>query len=291
MLLRAVAEGTDPDRLDTAPRVHRRRVHRARSAGCPPAVRFVSLVPTQLQRILADPEATAALATFDAVLVGGASTPHALLDDARQAGIRSSTTYGMSETCGGCVYDGSPLAGASPCAPTSPAGSPGRPGGGPRIPRTARRSRVRPRPGRHPAVPSPTTSAGWSTAAGGSLGRVDDVLITGGVKIAPAGVEATLATVPGVADVVAHRGARRRVGAGGRRGHRHDRHARPGEAPLGRPGHARSGGGAPGAGAGGRAAVARSRQARSSRRSATWPAGCPPLTRAPLSSMRAAELP
>ena len=52
----------------------------------PSGRRFVSLVPTQLHRILADPEATTALATFAAVLVGGAATPQALIDDAQQAG-------------------------------------------------------------------------------------------------------------------------------------------------------------------------------------------------------------
>ena len=75
----------------------------------PSGRRFVSLVPTQLHRILADPAATTALTTFAAVLVGGASTPQSLIDDAAQAGVSIVTTYGMSETCGGCVYDGVPL--------------------------------------------------------------------------------------------------------------------------------------------------------------------------------------
>ena len=71
--------------------------------------RYTAVVPTQLVRCLADPEATAALASLDGVLVGGAATAPTTLAAARAAGIRAVTTYGMSETCGGCVYDWIPL--------------------------------------------------------------------------------------------------------------------------------------------------------------------------------------
>lgn len=71
--------------------------------------RYTSLVPVQLARVLDDPRATAALGRFDAVLVGGQATPVALRERARAAGIRIVTTYGASETSGGCVYDGVPL--------------------------------------------------------------------------------------------------------------------------------------------------------------------------------------
>ncbi|GAA1494641.1 AMP-binding protein [Curtobacterium herbarum] len=71
--------------------------------------RYTSLVPVQLARVLDDPRATAALARFDAVLVGGQATPVALRERARAAGVRVVTTYGASETSGGCVYDGVPL--------------------------------------------------------------------------------------------------------------------------------------------------------------------------------------
>jgi O-succinylbenzoic acid--CoA ligase len=72
---------------------------------------YLSLVPTQLVRALASPAAVAALAGFDAVLIGGAALDSATLDRARGEGIPVVTTYGMSETCGGCVYDGRPLTG------------------------------------------------------------------------------------------------------------------------------------------------------------------------------------
>ncbi|MCJ1713535.1 AMP-binding protein [Curtobacterium sp. VKM Ac-2922] len=68
--------------------------------------RYTSLVPVQLARVLDDPRATAALARFDAVLVGGQATPAPLRERARSAGVRMVTTYGASETSGGCVYDG-----------------------------------------------------------------------------------------------------------------------------------------------------------------------------------------
>lgn len=71
--------------------------------------RYTSLVPVQLSRVLDDERASAALAGFDAVLVGGQATPEPLRDRARAAGVRIVTTYGASETSGGCVYDGAPL--------------------------------------------------------------------------------------------------------------------------------------------------------------------------------------
>ena len=71
---------------------------------------YVSLVPTQLARLLREEEATARLRAFGAVLVGGAACPADLLARARAAGVRVVTSYGSSETAGGCVYDGRPLA-------------------------------------------------------------------------------------------------------------------------------------------------------------------------------------
>lgn len=71
--------------------------------------RYTSLVPVQLARVLDDPDATRALARFDAVLVGGQATPAPLRQRALDAGVRVVTTYGASETSGGCVYDGVPF--------------------------------------------------------------------------------------------------------------------------------------------------------------------------------------
>jgi O-succinylbenzoic acid--CoA ligase len=72
---------------------------------------YLSLVPTQLHRWLGSPDDTVALARFAAVLVGGGPVDASLKERARDAGIRLVATYGMAETCGGCVYDGLPLDG------------------------------------------------------------------------------------------------------------------------------------------------------------------------------------
>ena len=70
--------------------------------------RYISLVPTMLHRLL---DAHADLGRFDAILLGGAASSPELLDRARRAGARVVRTYGMTETCGGVVYDGRPLEG------------------------------------------------------------------------------------------------------------------------------------------------------------------------------------
>jgi O-succinylbenzoic acid--CoA ligase len=71
--------------------------------------RYTALVPTQLTRLLDDSAGLRALRGFDAVLVGGAALSAADRERAAAVGVRVVTTYGMSETAGGCVYDGRPL--------------------------------------------------------------------------------------------------------------------------------------------------------------------------------------
>ncbi|NPD05018.1 AMP-binding protein [Nocardioides sp. zg-1308] len=83
----------------------------ALAAGDSDVPAFVSLVPTQLHRILADPEQLEALARCHTVLVGGGGLDPALRRRAEGRGVRVVTTYGSSETAGGCVYDGLPLDG------------------------------------------------------------------------------------------------------------------------------------------------------------------------------------
>ncbi len=74
---------------------------------------YTSLVPTQLRRIVdTGGAALDALAGFAAVLVGGAALDSQLRATATAAGVRIVSTYGMTETSGGCVYDGVPLEGA-----------------------------------------------------------------------------------------------------------------------------------------------------------------------------------
>lgn len=72
---------------------------------------YTSLVPTQLHRILEDDAATAAAARITHILLGGAAISPSLLERAEAAGLAIVRTYGMSETAGGCVYDGVPFDG------------------------------------------------------------------------------------------------------------------------------------------------------------------------------------
>lgn len=161
------------------------------------ARRYTSLVPTQLLRLLDDPVGLDALRTFDAVLLGGAATPAPLLDRARSAGVRVHTTYGMSETAGGCVYDGVPLDGVRVRLADGviELAGPVLASGYRRDPATTAAAFA---DGRFR-----TTDLGVLRADGSLevLGRADFMINTGGVKVAPAAVEAVLAAQPGVADV------------------------------------------------------------------------------------------
>lgn len=71
----------------------------------------VSLVPAQVMRLLSDEAATQALRSCSQILVGGASLRPTLRDLADSLGIALTSTYGATETAGGCVFDGRPLPG------------------------------------------------------------------------------------------------------------------------------------------------------------------------------------
>jgi len=162
--------------------------------------RYAALVPTQLHRLLAAPGGTDALAGFDAVLIGGAAAPPALLATARDLGVRVVTTYGMTETAGGCVYDGRPLDGVAVCVDTD-----GRIRiGGPTV-FTGYLGR--------PIETAAALSQGWFTTADRGrieedgliniLGRVDDVVVSGGVNVALPEVSERLLAHPDITDAVA----------------------------------------------------------------------------------------
>lgn len=154
----------------------------ARPSGAGP--HYLSLVPTQLARALRAPEITSALINFDTILLGGAPISPKLLDEATRAGLRIVKTYGMSETCGGCVYDGVPLAGVSIdlgpsddrimiTGPMVFSGYRLRPD------LTAQALRTR-----HGGATMITADRGrWSDDRLQVLGRVDDVVITGGLNV------------------------------------------------------------------------------------------------------------
>ena len=157
--------------------------------------RCTSLVPTQLGRLLdAGGAALDALRGYAAVLVGGAALDPRLHERARAAGVAVVTTYGMSETAGGCVYDGRPLDGVRVELEAD-----GRIRlGGPTL------------ADGYLGAPELTAEAfvdGWfRTGDLGRwrdgrlevLGRADDMIITGGENVAPAAVERVLAAQHGV---------------------------------------------------------------------------------------------
>jgi len=165
----------------------------------------IAIVPTQLVRCL---DAGVDLTRFRSVLVGGGPLAPDRAVQARAAGVRLVQSYGMTETCGGCVYDGLPLSGVE----VDVDGLPGEEG----------RIRLRgPMLATGYLDPSPADAArftpdGWfitddlgrlSADADGAtrlevIGRGDDVINTGGVKVVPATVEAALRTLAGVRDVV-----------------------------------------------------------------------------------------
>lgn len=161
--------------------------------------RYASVVPTQLHRIarLEEPS-LAAWRDLDAILVGGAATPPALLERVRGLGLRVVTTYGATETAGGCVYDGVPLAGVRVRFDGVPLSGVIHLAG----PTLARGYLSGPFP-LHDGVPWFRTGD-LGELRDGVLhvhGRADDVIITGAVKVSPVAVEAVLAELPGVAEV------------------------------------------------------------------------------------------
>ncbi|MEU9889870.1 AMP-binding protein [Sphaerisporangium sp. NPDC051011] len=185
VLVRALLGGSEP-------LVHERFVPEAVAAS---GADHVSLVPTQLRRLL---EAGADVSGFRTILLGGAAAPPGLVEAARESGARVVGTYGMSETCGGCVYDGVPLEGV-------------RADVGPdrriRLAGPVLFSGYRLRPD----LTAAALDGGWYlTSDLGALqdgrlrvlGRVDDVINTGGRKVVAGTVAGLLAGHPAVREAV-----------------------------------------------------------------------------------------
>ncbi|GAA3535347.1 putative O-succinylbenzoic acid--CoA ligase MenE [Aeromicrobium flavum] len=180
VLVRSIVAGTEPVVLAEHPDLE------SAVAAMTGARRYASLVPTQLFRLVEAGRADV-LAGLDAVLLGGAAAPRAVLERAAAAGVRIVRTYGMTETCGGCVYDGVPLDGV----------------------------RLRIEDDGRVAISGPVLAEGmgeWLVTndlgrldADGRLsvlGRADQVAVSGGVNVPLATVETVLRDEPGVLDVV-----------------------------------------------------------------------------------------
>lgn len=193
VLVRSVLAGTVPIELDVSEGFD--------VAALPGAIeamgsgrRYASLVATQLAKALLDPTATAALAELDTVLLGGGPAPLPVLEGAAAAGISVVRTYGMSETAGGCVYDGRPLDGVEIRIDDG---------------RIVLGGTTLAKGYRNPPDPDPFAEAGWFRTDDAGvmdsgvlrvLGRIDEAISTGGLTVLPQPVEAVLATHPAVAD-------------------------------------------------------------------------------------------
>lgn len=195
VLVRSVLAGSAPVELDVSTGFDVTELPRAvRQLGS--GRRYTSLVAAQLAKALADPAAAAALAELDAVLLGGGPAPRPVLDAAAAAGVRVVRTYGMSESAGGCVYDGVPLDGVRLRA--DPDG------------RIVIGGATLAKGYRNPVQPDPFAEPGWFRTddlgrvdeAGvlTVLGRADDAISTGGLTVLPQPVEAAVCTHPAVSD-------------------------------------------------------------------------------------------
>ena len=233
VLARSILAGTAPviarsviEPVHFSPEVFLQAVEQMSSAR-----RFISLVPTQLHKLLesadADPRLGAelheALGSFTGILLGGAPTSADLLAAASALGLNTVTTYGSAETAGGCVYSGSVLPGVRvELVPEE---------GMPAVPDTGGKPAQVGRiwiSGEHLASgyigDAARTAEHFFTAANGTrwyrtddygllapdsnkncseqrlqvLGRSDDVLISGGVKISARAVATVLEEHPAV---------------------------------------------------------------------------------------------
>ncbi|MFE0028660.1 o-succinylbenzoate--CoA ligase [Amycolatopsis sp. NPDC059021] len=159
--------------------------------------RYTALVPTQLVRLLDSPAGLAAARTFDAIVIGAAATSAQLRDRAADAGVRIVPAYGMSETASGCVYDGVPLDGVRIALDGDDRI---------RIAGDVLAHGYR----RQPELTAESFGGGWfRTSDRGRftedgrlqvLGRADDMINTGGVKVSAAAIERVLGAQPGVRD-------------------------------------------------------------------------------------------
>lgn len=203
VLIRSRVAGTTPVVLNTSAGFDPDAFAGAAGRMDPGARRYTSLVPTQLSRLL---DAGTSLDTFDAILLGGGPIPRGLVERAAAVGTRVVRTYGMTETCGGCVYDGVPLPKVDiEISADVDAGGLIRLRG-PVLARGYLGSTPAP-----PGSPGPgfvgetfiSTDLGQFDADGvlEVLGRADDVILSGGVNVPAQSVEQVLAGHPHVAAV------------------------------------------------------------------------------------------
>ncbi|HEY0260266.1 MAG TPA: o-succinylbenzoate--CoA ligase [Lacisediminihabitans sp.] len=178
-------------------------------------LRFTSLVPAQLSRLVAaaeqDLDLLDRLRRFDRMLIGGQASSPELIARSLELGLNVTRTYGSSETCGGCVYDGVPIGTAQAriadgqielAGPMLAEGYLGD-------------------PERTVAAFHDADGHRWYRTGDAGVvedgrltvtGRLDGILVSGGIKVSLAEVERVAQSVPGLADAVAVRAASRQWG-------------------------------------------------------------------------------
>ncbi len=164
-------------------------------ASSPSPDRFVSLVPTQLHRLLDTADGEEALQSYRTVLLGGGPIDPDLRVRAARAGVHVVATYGSAETAGGCVYDGFALDGVALALG---------PGGRIRIGGPTLFSGY----DGDPALSAECLVDGWFLTSDAGrldedgrlhvLGRIDDVVVSGGVNVPAPAVAARLREHPAV---------------------------------------------------------------------------------------------
>lgn len=154
-----------------------------------------ALVPTMLHRLLRRDEDLAGRR----VLLGGAPATTALLDHAAARGIEVVTSYGMTETCGGCVYDGVPLDGVDVVIDPDTSRISIR---GPVLATARLDADGAVAPLVDPEGWHQTNDLGrWEDGKLVVIGRCDDVVVTGGVNVSIGAIERTLRAYPDIMDV------------------------------------------------------------------------------------------
>lgn len=203
VLIRSIVAGTEPIIAVSGAFDTDRFVTAIGKFGDEPA--YTSLVPVQLDRLVAAATDSArvadALRRFDRILVGGQSVPGALIARAGALGLRVTRTYGSSETAGGCVYDGVTIGTAlartedgeilisGPMLAEGYLGDPAR---------------------TEAAFVMADGRRWYRTGDAGDVvdgrvdvtGRLDNVIISGGLKVALDQVERITRAIPGLADAI-----------------------------------------------------------------------------------------
>ena len=191
VLVRSMVAGVEPATIDLTRGFNVAEfAERAKELATTGERTYTALTPMQLAKATSTLKGIDALRTFSAVLVGGAATNPRLLESAAKLRINVITTYGSSETSGGCVYDGRPIAGARVKIVDGRIHL-----GGPMVARGYR------------GFQSPDLQDGWfRTSDAGSLiddhltvhGRIDNIIDSGGLKLHPEVLETFLLKVEGV---------------------------------------------------------------------------------------------